>query len=244
MARCVAKISGDGYLYHRYIRYSNQCKELLDEFESDVIKEFGLINITKGISNSGTPFVQIHGKKIITSFLSYLDDYRSFYIFIPEKIMNSNLEVKKEFIRAFYDDEGSPSLRLSLKYMEWKRSISLCSNSYRILEEVKDILFNDFHIFSNKIIRNKPDSNEDKSYLLFITGRENITTFRDKIGFLHPIKKRKIDLIIASYGCTYARNRGCFYEIFDKYNDLMGKKRTAFCGSRNKVQYNTKRRPA
>lgn len=244
MARCIAKISGDGYLYYRYIRYSNQCRELVDEFKQDILKEFGNVKITEGISNSGTPFAQIHGKRIINCFLDYLKDYRSFYIFIPEKIINSSLGVKRQFIRAFYDDEGSPSLRLSSKHMEWKRSISLCSNSYRILQEIKNILLNNFDIPSNRIIRNKPDSEEDRSYLLFITGRVNIVNFRNRIGFLHPTKKRKIDLIIESYGCGYIRNKEGFYWIFDEYNNLMKKKRTAFCGSRNRVQYNTERRPA
>src|SRR3989344_980260 len=212
MARCIAKISGDGNLYYRYIRYSNTCDTLREEFKEDCKKEFGNINFTEGIGNSGTKFVQIHGKKNIARFLEYLPDYRSEYIFVPNQIKQANKNIKRNYLRAFYDDEGSPSLRLNKKTKEWKRSISLASNSLQILQEIKEILIK-YPIKTNKIVRSKPESNYDKTFVLNITGKENFLLFKENIGFKHPSKIKRLDFIIRSYNCTYSRNRSNFNNL-------------------------------
>tara|TARA_Y100000310_G_scaffold342690_1_gene446942 strand:+ start:679 stop:1383 length:705 start_codon:yes stop_codon:yes gene_type:complete len=216
LARCIAKISGDGYLYHRYIRYSNTCPELLQEFREDVVAEFGDIPLTEGVGNSGTPFVQIHRKKIIKTFLDVLPDFRSDFIFVPPAVHRGNLSVKKAYLRAFYDDEGSPCLRLNRSTNEWKRSLTLTSNSKRILEQIKQILEEDFHISTNSIIRTSRLSERDRSFVLGITGKENLINFQKNIGSLVPSKIRRLALIIESYGQTYARNRQGFEEIKEK----------------------------
>jgi hypothetical protein len=210
-ARCLAKISGDGYLYYRYIRYTNKCPALINEFKDDILKEFGNIPITKGITNTGTPFVQIHGKKIIGKFLDHIPDFRSDYIFIPQSIKEADIEVKKEFLRAFYDDEGCPSLRIFNKTKEWKRTLTLGSNSKRILEEIKDMLLSDFDIKSNNII--VLDKNKG-GFVLGISGKDNFVKFRNKIGFKHPKKTKRLNLIIKSYGKSFHRNKEGFDNVY------------------------------
>jgi hypothetical protein len=221
MVRCIAHLSGDGNVYHRYLRYNNTSTTLLNLFEKDIIKEFGNIPITKGTGNSGTSFIQVNRKLVIEKFLTFLPSYKSGDIYVPDEIKNGNKENKIEYLKALYDDEGSVALRIAKKTNEWKRNITLSSNSLRILLEIKEILQNDFQIKSNKIYRNKPNSKTDISYVLSISGLKNITNFID-IGFNHKKKQLLLELMIESYGNTYNRNFEGFNKIKKKL-DLIKK---------------------
>lgn len=199
LSRIVAHLMGDGCVTNKYFAYYNKNECLLNNFEKDVHTLFEKIHITKGKTNSGTRFLMISNKSIINFLKSLISDYRSFSLYTPKFISNKNLQ--KEFLCALYDDEGCVALRIFRKTNEIKRNLTLSSNSLRLIEEIKEILTNNFEIISNKIskcVKNK-DSREFVNYVLSITGKENFIKFKEEIGFTHPDKIRKLNLMIHSY---------------------------------------------
>jgi replicative DNA helicase Mcm len=213
MARCIAKITGDGCLYYRYIRYNNTCKELLEEFVSDIKKEFKHCKFTYGITNTKTPFVQIHGKSIIGSFLNYLTSYKSVDVFVPSQILSASKKVKRVYIRALFDDEGSVGIRVFAKTGEWKRNIKIDSKSYDLLKGL-NILLSEFGITTNQI---KMCRKGDKSwYYTGVSGYQNFVKFSNEIGFSSLIKRKKLALLIKTYGATYKRKFSEFLKLVEE----------------------------
>lgn len=211
LSRSLAKICGDGYLCQKYMRYNNTSPKLLNEFKRDMLIEFGNIHFIKGIVNSGTHFVQIQNKEIINKFLSYLKDFRSNKIKIPSEILNSNLKIKLQFVRVFYDDEGCAALRL-YKNTEWKRNVTVTSNSKLILKQISQIL-NSLKIKTNRIVLNNRKRADDTAYALSITGKDNFLKFQKHIGFIHPRKSKMLEFIIKSYYSTPKRNPENFKKL-------------------------------
>lgn len=239
LVRIVARICGDGHLSDRQIMYFNTCPTLIEEFKLDIKNQFGNPGMSGGKMNSGTPYVAVYGKHIVNHLKKYLQSYNSHNISIPKAFLESD-RMLREFLRTFYDDEGCAALRLNRKTNEWKRNITLSSNSYKILSQVKQVLLN-LGIRSNKIIRNHRSSKRDQSFLLSITGKENFIAFREKIGFKHPRKKRVTNLIIESYAAT-ARNEDQFRELKKKLASISLKNKGTACRISHKMQYTPTRK--
>ncbi len=138
--------------------------------------------------------------KALLNFLkSLINDYRSFSLYIPKFIESK--ELQREFLRAFYDDEGCVALRVFRKTNEIKRNLTLSSNSLTLIKEIKEILIKKFHIKSNKVSKyvKKRDSGNFINYVLSITGKENFVKYRKEIGFTHPGKIERLNKMISSY---------------------------------------------
>ena len=199
LARIVAHLMGDGNVSLRYLRYNNTNIFLLNQFKQDMGLIFGKIHFIEGKANSGTSFVQVQNKQLILFIKSLVKDFKSYYLLFPEFV--NTLELKSEFLKALYDDEGCVALRTFKKTNEIKRNLTLSSNSLKLIEEIKNILNKDFNINSNKISK-YVKTKEDRiftNYVLSITGMYNFVSFRNKIGFYHPIKVDKLNLMIDSY---------------------------------------------
>lgn len=191
---------GDGCLTKRYVRYCNMRQELLKEFERDMEAVYGKLHFIKGKVNSGTSFVQIQKKGVTLDLLKYHPNFKSGHLWLPPQIKHGNVEIKRHFIRSFYDDEGSPALRLTRKDNYWKRSIHLDSKSLEILLGIKKILFEDFGIQSQISKQNKHLGGKLHFwYRLEITGRENMRRFYAHFHLISKPKAKRLKLLLLSY---------------------------------------------
>lgn len=224
MARCIAKITGDGCLCQNYIRYNNHCRELLEEFVNAIQTEFCHSSFTYGAGNSGTPFVQIHGKKIISTFLEFLPSYRSGDVYVPPKIFDASREAKKAYLRALFDDEGSVCIRIFAKTGEWKRNLKIDSKSLRLLEGIK-VLLSEFKVSTNEI---RNCTKKDKRwYYLGISGHKNFVNFNNEIGFTHPLKQQKLSFLLQTYTKTIIRNNKEFLLLENELKKLLKPRKAA-----------------
>lgn len=199
LCRVIAHLMGDGCVTNKYFAYFNKNETLLNNYRKDVLSLFGNIHLTTGKYNSGVRLIQVQNKEIISFLRGLVKDFKSNGLEFPEFVKDN--QEKVEFLKAIYDDEGCVALRTFRKTNEIKRNITLSSNSSKFLEQIKTILYNEFSIISNKIIRTIKikNSKEYVNYVLSITGRDNFLKFREKIRFYHPDKIQKLDKMINSY---------------------------------------------
>jgi len=172
---------------------------LLNNFKKDINQLFGEVHFITGKMNSGTRLIQIQNKEILDFLKNLISDFRSFALRFPD-FLNSK-ELKREFLKAIFDDEGCVALRTFKKTNEIKRNLEIASKSKKFMEDLKNILERDFTIKCNKIIYFKRNLNgkEFITWKLSITGKENFIKFQDKINFNAFSKKEKLDLMINSY---------------------------------------------
>jgi len=199
LSRVTSHLMGDGNVSKRYLRYSNKNRLLLNNFEEDFEFLFPDTHFIKGKVSSGTLFIQVQNKQILTFINSLAEGFYSHCLKIP-KFVNS-FELKQEFLKAIYDDEGCVALRIFKKTGEIKRNLEIGSKSNEFLGEIKIVLEKDFNILCNKIISFKRNLNgkEFVTWKLSITGKENFEKFRNFIGFTHPDKIQKLNEMINSY---------------------------------------------
>ena len=99
--------------YSHIIRYINSSKRLVDQFIEDIEKVYGIFPTHLEVIKN--PKVVIY-KVTFSSKLLFEDLKRYFSSYstkdvspIPKEIMDSSKEIKLEFLRAFWEDEGSIS---------------------------------------------------------------------------------------------------------------------------------------
>jgi hypothetical protein len=99
--------NGDGYL----TKYINSSKDLIDQFTKDVKEIYGISSTHLEVINKHhiTIYkITFSSKLIFEDLKKYFNSYSTKNVSkIPTEIMNSSKNIKLEFLRAFWEDEGS-----------------------------------------------------------------------------------------------------------------------------------------
>jgi len=182
-----AYLCADGYVirnpesqkqkyYHIGLRNTNMV--LLKDFQERFKQRFGLEPI---ITNEGRCRI---GNKEIYYFLTKDYSYYSYEWEMP----NLNKENLKLWLRTFFDCEAWVVLEKAKNRLIGMDSVNE-SGIYQIKGALKR-----FNIDS-KIKK----LDKRGIFRLFVYGKENLIRFQERIDFLHPSKKEKLDLAIKSY---------------------------------------------
>ncbi len=202
-ARLHAHISGDGYTTLCKIRRS--AKELLEHPRKNLLRNRytiryvncedalvqGFVNDIKTLFNRKV--VKLHKSeyeiagKWIYEIFTQSGSLKSNNWFIPAEIINGSNEMKKEWLKAFFDDES---------YVPKDRNrIELNTINKQGMEQVKSLL-NDLGMackLAGPYHNRNP--NAQPFYRIRICG-ESVKKFAETIGFSHPKKVQRLSQII------------------------------------------------
>ena len=197
-ARIIAHLIGDGCVYksnHDYnIKYEVKDLESLNSFEKDMLSVYGL-KLTKGFKESGftgkpVPFLRLRSKLAYEDLLKY-STYKSKDWKIKSKILQSSKQIKKEFLKAFFDDEGSV-------VPEGKKGIiKLYSINKEGLQQIQKMLL-EFDVDS------KLDSGYGAKRNVYALLIKDLNKFNKEIGFNLKRKQSKLKQLRQKY--IYSEN--------------------------------------
>lgn len=221
-----AAILGDGSNTSK-VMYKNKDKYLLTKVDKNVKNWLGKITIDSRISDRGIPYINF--PRITGRILHYVGippgKQTKLDSGVPKVIKLSTKEVKKEFIKQFFDDEGWPEpdqMKIAAAQCvdcsqivptKLKRNFEVGQIIYlkdiplyvknsvkppQLLQDLQMILQNDFNIYSH--IRFKRllvrKNHITGVFEIEIQRKAEVRKFFDKINFSAPSKKKKAEFMI------------------------------------------------
>ncbi len=182
-------ICGDGYINYKdmYISLETICMKFIKRFQESVVEIYGTIFKGKITPTCNRKYrIVICGKWMVEDLKKYLGDKKGTFSWrVPPKIISSSENCKINFIKGFFDSEGTVCKRYSLNF--W-------SSNIEGLNQIKELL-NDLDIMSSDI---KP-YREGNCNRLYITGKKNIIRFIKLIGTNIPYKYNKMKYLLEKY---------------------------------------------
>ncbi|MBD2201804.1 hypothetical protein H6G33_10635 [Calothrix sp. FACHB-1219] len=195
-ARLLGYLIGDGGISQNHIKFTNVSKEIIDDFQSILDKEYPgykLVNYSKSKSYDYTV------KSLGTSQPNLLKQWlrelglmgkTSYTKFIPPDIISSSNDVLAEFIKGLFATDG---------YITNSKNIGIgLTNKNLIISLQRELLR--FNVFSNVRLKNNKyfstnTFNGKVSYVLEIRDKENILNFYTNIGLIPSKEQRQLDLL-------------------------------------------------
>lgn len=157
----VAHLTFDGSLGQRIVAYSNRSEALINRVESLMSTIYAYLPKRSFDSHSGVLRTSYYNVSLALYLKSKSRE-------LLAEIENYDLELKKEFLRAFFDDEGCMDLKLKTN----KRRIRGYQKDVGVLRVIKSLLA-DFGI----------DSHLEPPNEVVISGKSNLSTFQREINF-------------------------------------------------------------
>lgn len=172
------------------IQFSQQNTEWLEKVIVPTIEDVFRIKTKVESYGNQIPRIKIYSKPIyffIKKFFEYPERLQVTWT-VPKLIINSPSEIKKWFIRGFFDSEGE----INIKQKRIVIHHSWNGQTPTVLEQLKEILLKDFDIESKV---SKP--HKEKGFLSFDLriSKENVWLFYQKIGTSHPEKILKFSIM-------------------------------------------------
>ena len=195
-------LAGDGYFsygsmrrkYPGTIGLSATDKEFVDEFASCLEQVYGLKSsrFTKGkkAHNRKPSYVaEIYSVEVAKDMFSYGVNFGSKSWMVPEAIKRAQLEIKRSYLRGFFDSEGTVYFRENRD-----RYVAAFSTNLEGLKKIGKLL-------AGIEIESKI-SQEAWYYKIKISKRENLRKFAELVGFTIKRKMRKLEQALSAYKCT------------------------------------------
>ncbi len=195
LIRVLGHLLGDGGIHIDRISgrlrpfYVNNNDVLLKSFKSDILKLFkdAPIYYRERKDRGNEIWLNTTIGHVLYSLMDY--DKNLNKKSVPKIIFKQEEKLICYFLQALYDDEG-------FIYPK-KNMVVIALSKKEIVEDLRELMIK-IGINTNKVLIHKSKS-RSIMYYFTITHRNNISKFNEKIGFLHPEKKRKLDILINKY---------------------------------------------
>lgn len=189
--RIISRLKGDGSVFvggrrrtNYYVKFFSKNDSELERFRDDMKAVYGL-EVKQSKKESGKKQGSFVKSFYVRSKLAFEDlqkygPFGSYDWRIPEKIKNGSLDLQRESIRTFAEDEGT--------VISSRPEVRIYSVNERGLEDLKSMLLG-FEIKS-KIV---PGYGSRRNVFGLIVRKSFIRKFRESIGFLSETKNHKLN---------------------------------------------------
>lgn len=173
------------------IQFSQLNIDWLETVITPLIEKIFGIRVKVTSYGDQTPRIRIYSKPIYIFIKNFFEHPERLQVSweIPNLIRSSPAEIKKWFIRGFFDSEGEINIRqkrLTIHH-SWNGEIPL------VLKQLHEILYQDFNIKS-KI--SKPHKEKNFPSFDLRMDKENALLFYQNIGTSHPEKIKKFQIFM------------------------------------------------
>ena len=186
-ARFLGLFISEGTIYSKLSRldFINKDEDIIAEMKKYLSTIFNL-HICEYKRKDECISLQIHSKENFQKWINKYDlkKYAENKI-VPKVVLQSNINIQKEFLKYLYEGDGSVSFVKDKRKDSYSSIISYSSNSIKLLKTMQIMLlqFGIYSSFSN--VRNN-------TYRLNISGKQNIISFYENINFVSKKKKEKL----------------------------------------------------